>query len=59
MKSKVPLEEIVLSNKCVRPLLLPEELDAKLRVFINNQSKAGGTITRRTVCGILMGPYQK
>ena len=34
MKRKVPLEEMVLSNKRGRPLLLPEELDAKLRVFI-------------------------
>ena len=55
MKRKVPLEEIVLSNKRRIPLLLPEELEAKLRVFINNQRKAGGTINRHTLCGILMG----
>ena len=55
MKSKVSLEEIVFSNKRGRPLLLPEELDAKLRVFINNQRKAGRTVNRHTVCVILMG----
>ena len=55
MKSKVSLEEIVLSNKRGRPLLLLEELDAKLRVFINNQRKPGGTTNCHMVCVILMG----
>jgi hypothetical protein len=45
----------VISSKRGRPLLLPEELDNKLRTFLIGQRKAGGTINRHTVYGVLMG----
>ena len=52
---KVPIEEIVISNKHGRPLYLPEELDEKLRTFLIAQRRAGGNINPHTVYGVLMG----
>ena len=45
----------VISTKRGRPLLLPDEVDQKLRMFINNTRKAGGTVNKHVVCGVLMG----
>ena len=45
----------VISTKRERPLLLPDEIDQKLRMFINNTRKAGGTVNKHVVYGVLMG----
>ena len=45
----------VISTKRGRPSLLPDEIDKKLRVFINNTRKAGGTVNKNVVYGVLMG----
>ncbi|PFX26609.1 hypothetical protein AWC38_SpisGene8728 [Stylophora pistillata] len=44
-----------ISEKRGRPLLLPDELDRKLRVFIVSTRTAGGTINKHVIYGILMG----
>ena len=45
----------VISAKRGRPLLLPDDLDEKLRIFINNTRTAGGAVNKHVVYGILMG----
>lgn len=44
-----------ISAKRGRPLLLPDEIDQKLCTFIDNTRKAGGTLNKHVVYGILMG----
>lgn len=36
-------------------MLLPDEIDQKHRMFINNTRKAGGTVNKHVVYGVLMG----
>ena len=45
----------IISQTRRRPLLLPVELDEKLRLFITNMRTAGGTINKHVIYGILMG----
>ena len=45
----------IMSQTRGRPLLLPVELDKKLRLFITNMRTAGGTINKHVIYGILMG----
>ena len=46
---------IQISERRGRPLLLPDELDRKLRAFIVSTRTAGGTINKHVIYGILMG----
>ena len=48
-------ECIQISETRGRPLLLPNELDRKLRTFITSTRTAGGTINKHVIYGILMG----
>ena len=48
-------QDVQIGTKRGRPLLLPEELDFKLRSFIINLRTAGGTINRHVLYGVLMG----
>ena len=48
-------ELVQISERRGRPLLLPDELDRKLRVFISSTRAAGGTVNRHVIHGILMG----
>ena len=36
-------------------MLLLDEIDKKLRMFVNNTRKAGGTVKKRVVYGVLIG----
>lgn len=47
--------EMIRSKKRGRPLLLPDELDAKLQTFLKNLRQAGGNIDIHVVKGVLMG----
>ena len=46
---------VQISERRGRPLLLPEELDTKLRKFITSTRTAGGTVNKYVIYGILMG----
>ena len=48
-------ECVIISQTRGRPLLLPAELDEKLRLFITNMRTAGGTINKHVIYRILMG----
>ena len=48
-------ECVIISQTRGRPLLLPAELDEKLRLFITNLRIAGGTINKHVIHGILIG----
>ena len=52
---KKPAECVIISQARGRLLLLPAELDEKLRLFITNMRTAGGTINKHVIYGILMG----
>ena len=52
---KKSAECVIISQTRGRPLLLPAELDEKLRLFITNMRTAGGTINKHVIYGILMG----
>ena len=52
---KKSAECVIISQTRGRPLLLPAELDIKLRLFITNMRTAGGTISKHLIYGILMG----
>ena len=56
LKAKVDSGKMVISERRVRPLSLPEKLDSKLRKFLLNIWKAGGgCINRHVVPGVSMG----
>ena len=46
---------MTISEKRGRPLLLPPELDTKLRIFITNVRTACGTVNKHVIYGIIMG----
>ena len=52
---KKSAECVIISQTRGRPLVLPSELDGKLRLFITNMRTAGGTINKHVIYGILMG----
>ena len=55
LEAKFKSSQIVIPKKRERPLYLPDELDKKLRTFITHKQKAGGTINRHMIFGVLMG----
>ena len=55
---KKSAECVIISQTRGRPLLLPAELDEKLRLFITNTRTADGTINKHVIYGILMGLFK-
>ena len=51
---KKSAECVIISQTRGRPLLLPAELDEKLRLFRTNMRTQGGTINKNAIYGILM-----
>ena len=46
---------VKIGKKRGRPLILPDELDSKLRSFLVHLRTAGGTVNRNVIYGVLMG----
>ena len=52
---KKSAECVIISQTRGRPLVLPADLDEKLRLFKTNMRTAGGTINKHVIYEILMG----